>query len=173
MKYLLALDQGTTSSRSIVYNERLEPLAVSQKEFTQHFPEPGRVEHDADEIWQTVATTAREAVAKASIDPGKIAAIGITNQRETVVVWDRKTLEPVHRAIVWQDRRTSDFVSELYESGKESLVQTHTGLLLDPYFSASKLHWILREIPNGHARREPSTVGSSSNSRAVPRMSPM
>ncbi|MFM8365197.1 MAG: FGGY family carbohydrate kinase, partial [Verrucomicrobiota bacterium] len=152
MKHLLALDQGTTSSRSIVYNEQLEPLAVSQKEFTQHFPEPGRVEHDADEIWQTVSATAREAVAKASIDPRSIAAIGITNQRETIVVWDRKTLEPVHRAIVWQDRRTSDYVSSLREAGKEQFVQTRTGLLLDPYFSASKLHWILREIPDGHPR---------------------
>lgn len=152
MKYLLALDQGTTSSRSIVYNEQLAPLAVSQKEFTQHFPEPGRVEHDAGEIWQTVSATAREAVAKAAIDPRSIAAIGITNQRETIVVWDRKTLEPVHRAIVWQDRRTSDYVSALREAGKEPFVQTRTGLLLDPYFSASKLHWILREIPDGHAR---------------------
>lgn len=152
MKHLLALDQGTTSSRSIVYNEQLEPLAVSQKEFTQHFPEPGRVEHDAGEIWQSVAATAREAVAKAAIDPRSIAAIGITNQRETIVVWDRKTLEPVHRAIVWQDRRTSEYVAALREAGKELFVQTRTGLLLDPYFSGSKLHWILREIPDGLAR---------------------
>ena len=152
MKHILALDQGTTSSRSIVYNEQLTPLAVSQKEFTQHFPEPGRVEHDAEEIWQSIVTTAREAVSKSGIDPRSIASIGITNQRETVVVWDRKTGEPVHRAIVWQDRRTADHMGALREAGKELLVQSRTGLLLDPYFSASKLHWILREIPNGHAR---------------------
>lgn len=152
MKHILALDQGTTSSRSIVYDENLKPLASSQKEFTQHFPEPGRVEHDAAEIWETVRTTAQEAVAKAGIDTRSIASIGITNQRETVVVWDRRTGEPVHRAIVWQDRRTSDYMSALREGGKEPLVQSRTGLLLDPYFSASKLHWILREIPNGRER---------------------
>ena len=152
MKHLLALDQGTTSSRSIVYNEHLEPLAVAQQEFPQHFPEPGRVEHDAGEIWETIVATAREAVSKSGVDPRSIASIGITNQRETVVVWDRRTGEPVHRAIVWQDRRTSDHMAALREAGKELLVQTRTGLLLDPYFSASKLHWILREIPDGHAR---------------------
>ncbi len=152
MKHILALDQGTTSSRSIVYNERLEPLAVSQREFTQHFPEPGRVEHDADEIWESVLATAREAVEKSGVDASSIASIGITNQRETVVVWERATGRPVHRAIVWQDRRTAEFMDGLREAGKEPLVQSRTGLLLDPYFSASKLHWILRAIPNGHAR---------------------
>lgn len=154
MKHILALDQGTTSSRSIVYNERLEVVAVSQREFTQHFPEPGRVEHDAEEIWESVVGTAREAVEKAGIDPVSIASIGITNQRETVVVWDRSTGKPVRRAIVWQDRRTAGFMDALREAGKEPLVQRRTGLLLDPYFSASKLHWILREIPDGHARAD-------------------
>ena len=152
MKYILALDQGTTSSRSIIYDENLTPLASAQQEFQQHFPEPGRVEHDAKEIRDTVFSTAREAVRKSGIDPKSLAAIGITNQRETIVVWDRKTGEPVHRAIVWQDRRTSDYMSALRDAGKEPLIQSRTGLLLDPYFSASKLHWILREIPDGHAR---------------------
>jgi glycerol kinase len=152
MKYILALDQGTTSSRSIVYNESLQSISSSQREFTQHFPKPGWVEHDATEIWDSIVSTAREAVEKAGIAPSDIAAVGITNQRETVVVWDRATGAPVHRAIVWQDRRTGEFMDALREAGKEPFVQQRTGLLLDPYFSASKLHWILREIPNGHTR---------------------
>lgn len=152
MKHILALDQGTTSSRSIIYNERLEVVASAQKEFTQHFPQPGWVEHDALEIWASVLSTAREAIAKAGIQPSSIAAVGITNQRETVVVWDRKTGEPVHRAIVWQDRRTGESMNALRESGKEPLVQQRTGLLLDPYFSASKIQWTLQNIPNGQAR---------------------
>jgi glycerol kinase len=152
MKYILALDQGTTSSRSIIYNERLEVVASAQKEFTQHFPQPGWVEHDAMEIWESVLSTARDAIAKAGIKPDEIGAVGITNQRETVVVWDRKTGEPVHRAIVWQDRRTGEAMNSLREAGKESLVQQRTGLLLDPYFSASKMSWILQEIPDGRKR---------------------
>lgn len=152
MKYILALDQGTTSSRSIVYDENLTPIASAQQEFRQYFPEPGWVEHDAREIRDSMFSTAREAVKKSGIDRKSLVAIGITNQRETIVVWDRKTGEPVHRAIVWQDRRTSDHMAALRDAGKESLIQSRTGLLLDPYFSASKLHWILREIPDGHAR---------------------
>lgn len=152
MKYVLALDQGTTSSRAIVYDAGLRACASAQKEFTQHFPQPGWVEHDAGEIWESVLTTAREAIAKAGVAAADIASIGITNQRETIVVWDRKTGEPVHRAIVWQDRRTGEYLSALREGGKETFVQQRTGLLLDPYFSASKLHWILRAVPEGHAR---------------------
>lgn len=152
MKYLLALDQGTTSSRSILYNERLEVVASAQKEFAQHFPQPGWVEHDAEEIWESVLSTAREAVAKAGIKPSEIAAVGITNQRETAVVWDRNTGKPVHRAIVWQDRRTGEAMNALREAGKEPLVQQRTGLLLDPYFSASKFAWILDNVPQGRAR---------------------
>ena len=152
MKHILALDQGTTSSRAIVYDDRIRALASAQKEFTQHFPKPGWVEHDASEIWESVLSTAREAIAKSEVSPNEIAAIGITNQRETIVVWDRKSGEPVHRAVVWQDRRTADYVVSLREGGKEPLIQQRTGLLLDPYFSASKLHWILRQIPDGHAR---------------------
>ena len=154
MKYILALDQGTTSSRSIIYNDRLEVVASSQREFTQHFPKPGWVEHDAIEIWESVLTTAREAISKAGIQASEIAAAGITNQRETVVVWDRKTGVPVHHAIVWQDRRTGESMSALREAGKEALVQQRTGLLLDPYFSASKFRWILQEIPDGQERAE-------------------
>ena len=152
MNHILALDQGTTSSRSIIYNERLEVVASAQKEFTQHFPRPGWVEHDAEEIWESVLSTAREAIAKAGIKPDEIAAVGITNQRETVVVWDRKTGKPVHRAIVWQDRRTGEAMNAMRQAGKETLVQQRTGLLLDPYFSASKFRWILQEVPDGQAR---------------------
>ncbi len=154
MKYLLALDQGTTSSRAIIYNDRCEPLAVAQKEFTQHFPKSGWVEHDASEIWDTVLETSREAIQKANITAADIAAIGITNQRETAVLWDRKTGEPLHHAIVWQDRRTSDYMSALRDGGKEPLVQQKTGLILDSYFSASKIHWLLRQIPNARQRAE-------------------
>jgi len=152
MRYILALDQGTTSSRSIIYNERLEVVASAQKEFTQHFPQPGWVEHEAMEIWDSVLSTAREAILKAGIKPAEIASVGITNQRETVVVWDRKTGLPVHRAIVWQDRRTGEAMQALREAGREALVQQRSGLLLDPYFSASKMRWILQEIPDGQAR---------------------
>lgn len=152
MNYVLALDQGTTSSRAIVYDAGLRARASAQKEFTQHFPQPGWIEHDASEIWESVLATAHEAIAKAGVAAADIASIGITNQRETIIVWDRKTGEPVHRAIVWQDRRTGEYVSALREAGKEVFIQQRTGLLLDPYFSASKLHWLLRAIPDGHAR---------------------
>ena len=150
MKHLLALDQGTTSSRAIVYDERLRAVSSAQKEFTQHFPRPGWVEHDATEIWQSVLETSRQAIEKAGA--ADIAALGITNQRETIVLWDRKTGEPVAPAIVWQDRRTSEYMSGLREAGKEPLIQQKTGLLLDPYFSASKLHWLLRQVPDAIAR---------------------
>jgi glycerol kinase len=154
MKYLLALDQGTTSSRAIVYDETCTPLASAQKEFAQHFPQPGWVEHDVDEIWRSVEETARNAVAKAGIDAADLAAIGITNQRETVVLWDRATGQPVAPAIVWQDRRTADHMAALREGGMEARVQQKTGLVLDSYFSASKLHWLLRQEPNARARAE-------------------
>ncbi|HRJ72892.1 MAG TPA: FGGY family carbohydrate kinase, partial [Terrimicrobiaceae bacterium] len=160
MKHLLALDQGTTSSRAIVYNGQCAPIAVAQKEFAQHFPQSGWVEHDADEIWDTVRETAREAIAKAGISSADIAAIGITNQRETTVVWDRKSGAPLAPAIVWQDRRTSEYMSALREAGKEPLVQQKTGLLLDSYFSASKIHWLLRQIPNARERAEAGEIAA-------------
>ncbi len=152
MKHLLSLDQGTTSSRAIVYDAQCRPVASAQKEFAQSFPKPGWVEHDATEIWQSVLDTARQAIQKSGSP--EIAAIGITNQRETIVVWDRKTGEPLAPALVWQDRRTSEYLSALREAGKEPLIQQKAGLLLDPYFSASKLHWLLREIPNARACAE-------------------
>lgn len=152
MKYLLALDQGTTSSRSIIYDAKCRPVATAQKEFRQHFPEPGRVEHDAVEIWHSVLSTARAAISRAGITAADLAAIGITNQRETIGVWDRKTGCPIAPAIVWQDRRTADHMTALREAGQEHLVQGRTGLLLDPYFSASKLHWLLRTVPGAKQR---------------------
>lgn len=160
MKYLLALDQGTTSSRAIIYDDHCRPLAVAQKEFTQHFPQSGWVEHDANEIWQSVLETAKEAIHRAKVKPEEIAAIGITNQRETAVLWDRKTGEPLAHAIVWQDRRTSDYMSALRDSGKEPLVQQKTGLILDSYFSASKIHWILRQVPGARLRAEAGEIAA-------------
>ena len=150
--YVLALDEGTSSCRSIVFDPDGGMKAVAQTEFTQHFPRPGLVEHDATEIWEKQLGTAREAIAKAGIDASEIAAIGITNQRETIVVWDRSTGEPIHRAIVWQDRRTSDFTESLRSAGHEPDVQARTGLVLDPYFSGSKLKWILDEVPEARER---------------------
>ena len=152
MKYLLALDQGTTSSRSIIYDDKCRPVATARQEFRQYFPEPGRVEHDAMEIWESVLATARDAISHAGIAATDLAAIGITNQRETVVVWDRKSGRPIAPAIVWQDRRTAEHMDALREAGQENLVQNRTGLLLDPYFSASKLHWLLRAVPGAKQR---------------------
>ncbi len=152
MKHILAIDQGTTSSRAIVYDDRCRAIASAQREFHQSFPKPGWVEHDASEIWESVLATSRDVLRQSGAASGDIAAIGITNQRETVVVWDRKTGEPIAPAIVWQDRRTADYVSALREDGQEPLVQNRAGLLLDPYFSASKLRWLLRDIPGAAAR---------------------
>ena len=149
---LLSLDQGTTSSRAIVYDDHCRPLASAQQEFRQHFPQPGRVEHDATEIWESIVATTRSAIQKSGLAPTDLTALGITNQRETIVVWDRKTGQPIAPAIVWQDRRTADYVTALREAGQETLIQTRTGLLLDPYFSASKLHWILRDVPGAKQR---------------------
>jgi len=160
MKYLLSLDQGTTSSRAIVYDENCRAVAVAQKEFTQHFPQSGWVEHDAAEIWDTVVETAKGAIAKAGISASDIAGLGITNQRETAVLWDRKTGEPVAKAIVWQDRRTSDYMSALREAGKEPLIQQKTGLVLDSYFSASKIHWLLRQVSNARTRAEAGEIAA-------------
>jgi glycerol kinase len=154
MNTILALDQGTSSTRGIVFDQNLNLLGTAQQEFPQYFPKSGWVEHDAGEIWQSVLSTGRDAIEKSHGLASDLSAIGITNQRETVVIWDRKTGVPVHRAIVWQDRRTADHMEALREGGKEPLVQERTGLVLDAYFSASKLHWLLREIPDGHARAE-------------------
>lgn len=153
-KYILAIDQGTTSTRAIVYDKKLNPKARAQKEFKQFFPASGWVEHDPEEIWKSVLLTVRSALRKAGIAGRDIASIGITNQRETVVVWDRKTGKPVHKAIVWQDRRTAEFCKDLKAAGHETLFTQKTGLLLDPYFSGTKLNWVLDNVRGARARAE-------------------
>ncbi|PYD75320.1 glycerol kinase GlpK [Novacetimonas pomaceti] len=150
---ILAIDQGTTSTRSIVFNRDTAALATAHVEFQQHYPDQGWVEHDPVEIWGNVVSTAREAMEQVG-GAEQIAAIGITNQRETIVVWDRRTGEPIHRAIVWQDRRTTAQCARMRQEGHESLVRERTGLLLDPYFSATKLAWILDNVPGARKRAE-------------------
>jgi glycerol kinase len=143
---ILAIDQGTTGTTCIVFDEDAEPVGRAYRELTQHFPEPGWVEHDAQEIWEVTQAVAGEALADAEVRPGELAAVGITNQRETVCVWDPSTGEPLHRAIVWQDRRTPARCEELRAAGHEDLVRARTGLVLDPYFSATKIEWLLRNV---------------------------
>ena len=143
MAYLLAIDQGTTSTRAIVFDGQLKPVAKAQQEFAQHYPAPGWVEHDPEDLWQSTVATIQAALVQAGIAARDLAAIGITNQRETTLVWDRKTGKPVHNAIVWQDRRTASLCDTLKAAGLEPLVTARTGLLLDPYFSATKIRWIL------------------------------
>ncbi len=147
MTYLLALDQGTSSCRSIVFDEKGHIVALAQQELPQIYPKPGWVEHDPLEIWRTQLATAREALAKANIKAGDIRALGITNQRETTVVWNRKTGQPIHHAIVWQDRRAEATCARLREDGKAELIQARTGLLVDAYFSGTKLKWLLDNVP--------------------------
>ncbi len=154
MHYILALDQGTTSSRAIVFDAQGRIRGTGQKEFTQYFPQSGWVEHDAAEIWSTQIGVAQEALANAGVRAGDIAAIGITNQRETVVVWDKATGKPVHHAIVWQDRRTAAMCDALREAGHEALVRERTGLLIDPYFSGTKLKWLLDNVDGLRERAE-------------------
>ncbi|MCU0975368.1 MAG: glycerol kinase GlpK [Steroidobacteraceae bacterium] len=153
-RYVLALDQGTTSSRSILFDRAGNIVALAQREFTQFFPQPGWVEHDANEIWVSQAVTIAEVLARAEASPRDLAAVGITNQRETVVLWDRKTGHPVAPAIVWQDRRTAERCDELRAAGHEERVARTTGLLLDPYFSGTKLAWLLDHVPGARARAE-------------------
>ncbi|WP_375270733.1 glycerol kinase GlpK [Sphingomonas sp.] len=152
--HILAIDQGTTSSRSIVFDARAKRIASAQVEFPQHYPAPGWVEHDPEDIWRDVLATAREAIAKSGVGADGIAGIGITNQRETTLVWDRATGKPIHNAIVWQDRRTADACARLKEEGAEDDVRARTGLLLDPYFSGTKLAWILDHVDGARARAE-------------------
>ena len=146
MSYILALDQGTTSSRAILFDNNGSIVAVAQQEFEQHFPQPGWVEHDPGEIWSSQMEVAVKSIEKAGIDAGEIAAIGITNQRETTIVWNRKTGEPIYNAIVWQDRRTAETTNRLREEGMEPLFHEKTGLVVDPYFSGSKIRWILENV---------------------------
>jgi glycerol kinase len=153
-QFILAIDQGTTSSRAILFDRAGNIKAAAQREFTQHFPQPGWVEHDAGEIWSTQAGVLTECVAQAGLESRQIAAIGITNQRETVILWDRTTGEPVHRAIVWQDRRTAGICDDLKKDGVEPMIRQKTGLVLDAYFSGTKLKWILDHVPGVRRRAE-------------------
>ena len=143
---ILAIDQGTTGTTCLVFDDAAEPVGRSYREFAQHFPQPGWVEHDAAEIWEVTHAVAGEALDDAGVRPGELDAVGITNQRETVCVWDPATGEPLHRALVWQDRRTAARCGELREAGHEALVRERTGLVLDPYFSGTKVEWLLREV---------------------------
>src|SRR5947208_1950984 len=152
MSYILALDQGTTSSRAIVFDHDGAIRAVAQKEFTQIFPQAGWVEHDPQEIWASQIGVAVEAMGRGHVRPTDVAAIGITNQRETTVIWDRRTGEPIHNAIVWQDRRTADFCEKLKQAGQSELIRSKTGLVIDAYFSASKIRWLLDHV-NGARQR--------------------
>src|SRR6266853_572090 len=154
MTHILAIDQGTTSSRAIVFRRDCTIAAAAQQEFPQHFPQSGWVEHDPEDLWRTVVATARAAIAKAGLAARDIAAIGITNQRETTPVWDRATGKPIHNAIVWQDRRTAEMCRKLKEAGGERQVAARTGLVLDPYFSASKIAWLIDHVRGARRRAE-------------------
>lgn len=153
-KFILALDQGTTSSRAILFNHGGEIVSVAQKDYTQYFPKPGLVEHNPEEIWSSQMSVAAEAIAKKGISGLDIAAIGITNQRETTIVWDRETSETIYNAIVWQDRRTSKYCDELKEQGLTDMIREKTGLILDAYFSGTKLKWILDNVPGAREKAE-------------------
>ena len=154
MSHILAIDQGTTSSRAIIFDANTAIIAVAQQEFPQHFPASGWVEHEPEDLWGTTLAVCREAMAKAGVAASDLAGIGITNQRETTLVWDRKTGKAIHRAIVWQDRRTAERCAALKAEGHEPLVAQKTGLLLDPYFSGTKIAWILDHVPGARARAE-------------------
>ena len=154
MRFVLALDQGTTSSRAIVFDRRGRAVATAQQEFAQHYPRPGWVEHDPRDLWASTRRTALGAVAEANLTGRELAALGLTNQRETTLLWDRRTGRPLHRAIVWQDRRTADRCAQLKRRGLEPLFRQKTGLLLDPYFSGTKLAWLLDHVPGARRRAE-------------------
>ena len=151
-RYILSLDQGTTSSRAIVFDHAGRTIAAAQKEIGQIYPRAGWVEHDPMEIWASQQATAAEAIARANLSGRDIAAVGLANQRETTILWDRETGRPVHNAIVWQDRRTADYCAELRREGREALVRKKTGLRIDPYFSATKIRWLLKNVPGAKTR---------------------
>ncbi|VAX29207.1 Glycerol kinase [hydrothermal vent metagenome] len=153
-KFILAVDQGTTSSRAIIFDKKGRIISIAQKEFTQFYPNPGWVEHDANEIWSSQAGVITEAITKAGLNAQSIAAIGITNQRETTVIWDRETGNPIYNAIVWQDRRTAEFCSDLKAKGLEGMIKENTGLLLDAYFSGTKIKWILDNVEGAREKAE-------------------
>src|SRR6201747_2771756 len=152
MSHVLAIDQGTTSSRAIVFRADISIATIAQAEFPQHFPASGWVEHEPDDIWNSTIATCREALKKANLAAKDIAAIGISNQRETTVVWDRATGQAIHRAIVWQDRRTADICAKLKSEGHEPAISEKTGLIIDPYFSGTKVAWILDHVPGARER---------------------
>lgn len=152
MSHILAIDQGTTSSRAIIFDDKMKIVASAQEEFEQHYPASGWVEHDPSDLWSSTAATCRSVIEKAGVPEGEIAGIGITNQRETVVVWEKETGKPIHNAIVWQDRRTSEICAEMRDAGYEDQAIEKTGLLLDPYFSGTKLKWILDEVDGSRER---------------------
>ena len=166
--HVLVIDQGTTSTRSMIFGPDAALVSMAQEEFPQIFPQPGWVEHDPESLWRTTLSTARQALLRAGLEPSALAGLGITNQRETTLVWSRMTGRPIHDAIVWQDRRTAPLCAELKDRGCEQIVSTRAGLLLDPYFSATKIAWILDNVP-GAARKPnaetwplaPSTAFSS------------
>jgi len=152
MTHILAIDQGTTSSRAIIFDQHMNPLATAQEKFTQHYPDSGWVEHEVADLWSSTMRTCHAALRKAKLSSTDIAAIGITNQRETTIVWDKKTGEPIHRAIVWQDRRTSQMCQDLRNRGYEPMITGQTGLRLDPYFSATKLKWLLDNVEGARTK---------------------
>ncbi|WP_435231413.1 glycerol kinase GlpK [Pseudopelagicola sp. nBUS_20] len=154
MTHILAIDQGTTSSRAIIFDSDIRPMASEQREFTQHFPKSGWVEHEINDLWRTTVETCRDVLSRTKIPASQITAIGITNQRETTLIWDKSTGEPVYNAIVWQDRRTANLCQSLREQGHEAMVTSVTGLLLDPYFSGTKVKWILDNVEGVRARAE-------------------
>ena len=151
-QYILAIDEGTTSTRAVIIDHDGQVIADSQREFTQYFPQPGWVEHDANEIWINVLATMTIAVTKAGIKPEQVAGIGITNQRETTVVWDKNTGLPIYHAIVWQSRQSKDITDQLLEEGYADMIHQKTGLIIDPYFSATKVRWILDHVPGAQER---------------------
>ncbi|MBQ1377197.1 MAG: glycerol kinase, partial [Lachnospiraceae bacterium] len=153
-KYIMALDAGTTSNRAILFDKKAGIVSVSQAEFPQYFPEPGLVEHDAEEIWASMRRVAVQAMEKVHAGYEDIAAIGITNQRETAIVWEKETGKPVGNAIVWQDRRTADFCDQLIADNETAFFQDRTGLIIDPYFSATKIRWILDHYEGARERAE-------------------
>ena len=158
MSFILAIDQGTTSTRSIIFDENLKIIGTAQEEFTQHFPQSGWVEHNPKDLLVTTIATCKSVLSSTSIDPKNVVAIGITNQRETTLVWDKNTGEPVYNAIVWQDRRTAAHCGELRKVGHEKKVTEITGLLLDPYFSSTKLAWILDNVDGARSKAEEGSL---------------
>ena len=158
MTYILAIDQGTTSTRAILFDDKMNVVEVAQQEFAQHFPNSGWVEHDPEDLWNSTLSTCSRVLSAADVEPGEIAGLGITNQRETTIVWDAETGKPLHNAIVWQDRCTSDFCEALKTGGHEAMISERTGLLLDPYFSGTKVKWILDNVEGAQAKADAGTL---------------